>query len=117
MVKYSTEQLDQVFGALADPTRRAILDRLSRGEATVSQVAEPFGTSLPAISRHIKVLEDARLVVRRRDGRIHHLSLAASPLEEAVRWLERYRGFWEAQLDSLEKFLKEGGDGQSGSAR
>ena len=110
MVKYSRNPLDPVFAALADPTRRAILTRLTLGEATVTQVAEPFEASLPAISKHIKVLEGAGLLARRKDGRTYHLRLVASPLKSAVQWLEQYQMFWESQLDSLSRFLKEGGD-------
>ena len=117
MVNYSGERLDPVFGALADPTRRAILLHLSHGEATVSQVAEPFETSLPAISRHIKVLEEAGLVARRKDGRTHYLRLVASPLKSAAQWLEQYHWFWESGLNALEQFLEEGGDEQSGPTR
>ena len=110
MVNYSSRQLDPVFAALADPTRRAILTRLRRGEATVTQVAEPFATSLPAISKHIRVLEEAGLLSRRKDGRIHHLRLVASPLKSAAQWLEQYQLFWESKLDSLDQFLQKGGD-------
>ena len=110
MVNYTTGQLDPVFAALSDPTRRAILTRLIQGEATVTQVAKPFKTSLPAISKHIKILEQAGLLARRKDGRIHHLRLVASPLKNAMGWLEQYQGFWESQLDSLEQFLKDSGD-------
>lgn len=116
MVNYSSKQLDPVFAALADPTRRAILVRLTHGEATVMQVAQPFETSLPAISKHIKVLEEAGLVARRKDGRTHHLRLVASPLKNAVQWLEQYRWFWESQFDSLEQFLKESSDEQPGQS-
>lgn len=117
MVNYTNKQLDPIFAALADSTRRAILARLRHGEATVTEVAEPFTTSLPAISKHIKVLEEAGLVARRKDGRIHHLRLVASPLKNAVQWLEQYHGFWEAQFDSLEQFLKEGNVGQPSQSR
>jgi len=117
MVNYSSAQLDPVFSALSDATRRAILVRLINGEATVTEVAKPFGTSLPAISKHIKILEEAGLVERRKDGRIHHLRLVAAPLKDAAQWLDQYHWFWEAQLDSLEKFLKEGGDEQSSQTR
>jgi len=117
MVNYIGKQLDPVFAALADPTRRAILVRLTHGEATVTEVAEPFETSLPAISKHIKVLEEAGLVARRKDGRTHYLRLVASPLKSAAQWLEQYHWFWESQLDSLEQFLKEGGDEQPGPSR
>ena len=117
MVNYSTRPLDPVFAALADPTRRAILRRLSLGEATVTEVAAPFQTSLPAISRHIKVLEKAGLVRRRKEGRTHHLRLLASPLKDAMQWLEQYQWFWESQLASLEQFLREGGDERPGATR
>jgi DNA-binding transcriptional ArsR family regulator len=110
MVNNPVAQLDPVFAALADPTRRAILARLVQGEATVTQVAEPFTTSLPAISRHIKVLEEAGLVARRKVGRTQRLRLLASPLKDAVQWLEQYQWFWKSQMDSLEQFLKEGID-------
>jgi DNA-binding transcriptional ArsR family regulator len=110
MVNYSLEQLDPVFAALSDGTRRAILSRLTRGEATISEIAQPFRTSLPAISKHIKVLEEAGLVARRKDGRTNHLRLVASPLKSAAQWLDQYQGFWEAQFDSLERFLEETGD-------
>ena len=112
MVNYSPQQLDPVFAALADPTRRLILERLTRGEATVTEVARPFETSLPAISRHIKKLEAAGLVARRKDGRIHHLRLVAPPLENAMQWMSQVHRFWETQLDSLEQFLKEDPHGQ-----
>jgi DNA-binding transcriptional ArsR family regulator len=110
MVNYMTGQLDPVFAALSDPTRRAILTRLIQGEATVTQVAKPFNKSLPAISKHIKILEEAGLLARRKDGRIHHLRLVALPLKNAMGWLEQYQGFWESQLDSLEQFLKDSDD-------
>ncbi len=110
MVNYPVDTLDPVFAALADPTRRAILARLFEGEATVTEVAEPFTTSLPAVSRHIRVLEVAGLVARRREGRIHHLHLVASPLKNAAEWLERYHQFWETQFNSLEQFLRSGSD-------
>ena len=114
MVNYSSNQLDPVFAALADPTRRAILARLRHGEATVTEVAGPFETSLPAISKHIKVLEQAGLVARRKSGRTHHLRLVVSPLKNAMQWLEQYQWFWESQFNSLEQFLNEGSDEQPG---
>jgi DNA-binding transcriptional ArsR family regulator len=117
MVNYSERELDPIFAALADPTRRAILAHLSHGEATVTQIAEPFETSLPAISRHIKVLEAAGLVKRRKEGRIHHLRLNPASLKDAVAWLDQYRWFWETQFDSLEQLLKEGGDDNLGKPR
>lgn len=116
MVKYSARQLNPVFSALADPTRRAILTRLKLGEATVTQVAQPFETSLPAISKHIRVLEEAGLLARRKDGRTYHLRLVARPMKIAAQWLEQYQWFWESQLDSLEQFLREGGDEKPGKS-
>ncbi|MGH9367505.1 MAG: ArsR/SmtB family transcription factor [Thermoanaerobaculia bacterium] len=100
--------LDSTFGALADPTRRAILARLSESpEASVSQLAEPFAMSLPAISKHLKVLEGAGLIGRRRQGRVHHLRLLPAPLDAATEWIARYRKFWEEKLDALDRYLKE----------
>ena len=106
MVKYSS-RLDDVFGALADPTRRSILENLSRGDQCVTALARPHRMSLPAISKHLRVLEHAGLICRRRDGRIHHLKLDAKPMQEAARWIEEYRRFWEGNLDSLAKFLEQ----------
>ncbi len=93
MVKYSS-RLDSTFSALADPTRRAILGRLARGETTVTELAEPFKISLPAISRHLRVLEDAGLLERRKQGRFHRLRLAPAQLEDAAKWLAFYQRFW-----------------------
>lgn len=106
MVNYSTAELDATFGALADPTRRAILARLARGEAMVTELAEPFAMSLPAISKHLRVLESAGLLRREIDGRVHRCRLHAEPMKDAVAWIEHYRGFWEAQFDSLARFLE-----------
>ena len=96
-----------MFAALADPTRRAIVERLARGESTVGQLAAPFAVSLPAISRHIRVLEQSGLLRRRVTGRVHHCSLVPEPLRLAQQWLDRYRAFWEQQLDSLATLLEE----------
>src|SRR4051812_29013244 len=93
--------LDMVFAALSDRTRRAILERLSTGSATVTELAEPFAMSLPAISKHLHVLENAGLINRSKEGRIHHMSLSAERLREAARWLEHYRRFWNENFDSL----------------
>lgn len=98
--------LDLVFGALADPTRRAILDRLAHGEATVGQLAAPFNVSRPAISKHLRVLERAHLVRRTPDGRMSRCELDAGPMREAADWVERYREFWEQQLDSLKRYVE-----------
>jgi DNA-binding transcriptional ArsR family regulator len=97
--------LDRTLLALADPTRRAILRRLTRGEARVTELAEPFSISLNAVSKHIRMLERARLVKRRRAGREHLLSLDPRPLDEASAWIESTRGFWTARLDALSAIL------------
>ena len=107
------EQLDAVFGALADPTRRAILARLRRGEATVGELAAPFNVSQPAISRHLKVLEHAGLIARTRRATARLSHLRAEPLREATVWLAGYREFWEEsyeRLDELLSALQEEGD-------
>jgi len=106
MVNYSAAPLDATFGALADPTRRAILARLARGEAMVTELAAPFAMSLPAISKHLRVLESAGLLHREIDGRIHRCRLAADPMKDAAGWIERYRAFWDTQFDALEKYLE-----------
>jgi len=105
MVNYSSERLTTVFLALADPTRRAILERLARGEASGTELARPFSISVAAISKHLRVLENADLILHRKDGRTHRFRLAARPLKEAATWLEHYRHFWEAQFDSLDTYL------------
>lgn len=107
MVKHRATTLDAVFSALADPTRRKILARLSEGEASVSELAEPFAISLPAVSKHLGVLEDAGLLIREKDGRVRHCRMVAEPMEDALRWIARYGRFWEAQFDSLEGYLSE----------
>jgi len=106
MVNYSAAPLDATFGALADPTRRAILARLARGEAMVTELAEPFAMSLPAISKHLRVLESAGLLQREIDGRVHRCRLAAGPMKNAAAWIAQYRAFWESQFDALEKYLE-----------
>ncbi len=93
--------------ALADPTRRAILKRLSRGEARVTELAKPFDMSLNAVSKHIHVLERAHLVQRHREGREHHLTLNPQPLAQAADWIEHYRHFWEQSFDRLDDYLRE----------
>jgi DNA-binding transcriptional ArsR family regulator len=100
------DRLSEIFAALADPTRRAILARLSESDATVNELAEPFAISLPAISRHLKVLERAGLITRSRSAQWRSSSLRAEPLREATAWMERYREFWDANLDRLEAHLK-----------
>jgi DNA-binding transcriptional ArsR family regulator len=99
--------LDRTFGALADPIRRAILARLADGDATVGELAGPFEVSRPAISKHLRVLERAGLVRRTRDGRLSRCGLDAKPMRVAAEWVERYRRFWEGQLDSLSRYLEQ----------
>jgi len=103
----AADHLSITFAALADPTRRAILARLSSGEASVTELAEPFDMSLPAISRHLKVLEHAGLIARGRDAQWRPCRLQARPLEEASDWIEQYRRFWEESLDRLGDYLQE----------
>lgn len=105
MVKYNTDDLDAIFSALADPTRRAILDALSDGPASVTTLAEPFRISLPAISRHLAVLSEAGIIETEKDGRIHRMHLRIGPLREAAAWLERHEKFWNERLDALDRVL------------
>jgi DNA-binding transcriptional ArsR family regulator len=105
MVTIST-QLDQTFAALGDSTRRAILGRLALGEATVGELARPFRISRPAISKHLRVLEDAGLVRRTRDGRVNRCALDPEPMRAAADWVEQYRAFWEGQLDALARYME-----------
>lgn len=102
-----SDRLDATFAALADPTRRAILARLSLGEASVTELAEPFAMSLPAVSKHLKVLEHAGLVARGREAQWRPCRLDAGPLKEIDDWLERYRRFWEESFERLDEYLKE----------
>jgi DNA-binding transcriptional ArsR family regulator len=101
--------LDQVLAAVADPTRRAILDRLRRGPARITDVAEPFEMSLAAVSKHVQILERAGLLRRTRRGREHSLTLDARPLRRVARWTSRYERFWNERLDRLEAFFAEKG--------
>lgn len=102
-----TDQLSLTFGALADPTRRAILARLAEGEVTVKELAEPFNMSLPAVSKHLKVLERAGLIARGRDAQWRPSRLNAGPLQEVSDWVQHYRRFWERSFDRLDIYLKE----------
>jgi len=106
MVKYS-DSLDRTFGALADPTRRAILATLMLGQASISELARPHRMSLPAVLKHVRVLERAGLVSQSKNGRTRFCQLAAEPLKQAEDWISRYRVFWEGTFDSLERFLAE----------
>ncbi|HEU5396559.1 MAG TPA: metalloregulator ArsR/SmtB family transcription factor [Verrucomicrobiae bacterium] len=107
MVKCSSRLLDRTFGALADPTRRRILEHLAGGDRCVTDLAKPYRMSLPAVSKHLRVLERAGLVRRRRDGRVHRLKLEAAPMQQAQAWIEEYRKFWEASFDRLDEYLKQ----------
>jgi DNA-binding transcriptional ArsR family regulator len=100
------DQLSMTFAAVADPTRRAILARLAKGEATVGELAAPFSISLPAVSRHLRVLQRARLIERRVDAQWRMCRINAEPLGEAADWIEQYRRFWENRLDRLAKHLE-----------
>ncbi len=106
MVKYNEHELDLAFAALADPTRRAILARLAEGEASVGELASPFDVSLPAISKHLRVLEAAGLLIRRREGRVHRCSLDPGRMRMASDWIQQYRRFWDGQFDRLASFLE-----------
>ncbi len=101
------DRLSSTFAALADPTRRAILGRLARGEASVTELAKPFRMSLPGISKHLKVLERAKLIIRSRDAQWRPCKLEPGRLKEVADWVERYRQFWEERFDRLDAYLKE----------
>ena len=98
--------LDRCFAALADPTRRALVERLARGEATLGQLAEPLPMSLVAVQKHVRVLEAAGLVTTRKAGRARHVRLRARPMKTAVNWMQQYRLFWEERLDALGDLLE-----------
>jgi DNA-binding transcriptional ArsR family regulator len=113
----AVDRLSMIFAALADPTRRAILARLAEGDATVSELAEPFSISLPAISRHLKVLENAGLISRSRSAQWRSSSLEAGALREATAWMEPYRRFWDVNLDRLDAHLRRIQQDQSAARR
>ena len=106
VVKRAGSELDALFAALADPTRREILVRLAEGESSVVNLAEPFPISLPAVSRHVRVLERAGLVARTREGRLHRLRLNADPMLDGLEWMAVFGRFWERRLDALERFFQ-----------
>jgi len=106
MVKYPAAALNRTFAALADPTRRRILAQLAQGDRCVTRLARPYAMSLPAISKHLRVLEKAGLLRRRRYGRVHEMQLEAKPLKQAAIWVEAYRKFWEGSLDRLAEYLE-----------
>ena len=103
---YSSKTLNRTFAALADPTRRRILAHLARGDKCVTRLAKPHAMSLPAVSKHLRVLEKAGLLRRRRYGRVHEMQLEAKPLKQAAQWVAEYRRFWEGSLDRLADFLE-----------
>jgi DNA-binding transcriptional ArsR family regulator len=107
MVNYRSGSLDEVFAALADPIRRGIVARLARGEASVGDLAAPYRVSAPAISRHLRVLENAGLLERHKRGRVHHCRLRPQPMSAAAEWIEQCREFWESRFDALEKYLQQ----------
>ena len=102
-----TQRLDNTFAALADPTRRAIVNQLAKGEASVSELAQPFDMSLPAIFKHLGVLEEAGLISSQKKGRVRTCKLKADPMKVAAQWLDYYSEFWDSKLDAFEKFLDE----------
>jgi DNA-binding transcriptional ArsR family regulator len=106
MVKYSSRALNRTFAALADPTRRRILAHLARGDKCVTHLAKPHAMSLPAVSKHLRVLEKAGLLRRRRYGRLHEMRLDAKPLRQAAQWVDEYRKFWQGSLDRLAEYLE-----------
>ena len=109
MVKYLPDALDAVFAALSDPTRRAITVRLTKGQASVSELAKPFDLTLPGVMKHLAVLEQASVIDHWKDGRVRYCRLTPQSLESAAAWIERYTTFWHAQFDALDTFLREDG--------
>ncbi len=112
MVKYNEAQLDSLFGALSDGTRRKIIQKLSKEDLIVTEIASDFDMSLPAVSKHIKVLERAGLVNRKRDGKIHKISYEKEAVKTAWSWINQYREFWENSFDSLEEYLDKKSSGE-----
>lgn len=112
--RMADDRLSVIFGALADPTRRAILARLAAGEATVTELTAPFPISMPAVSRHLKVLERAGLIARSRSGQHLSSTLRPAALQEATEWMERYRRFWDASFDRLDAHLRRAAPGREG---
>jgi len=105
MVQYQDEVLDRVFAALSDPTRRHVLESLGGGSLAVSELAEPHGMSLPGFLKHLRVLEDAGLIARTKEGRVVSCELSAEPMKQAATWMQRYEKFWNEKLDSLSWYL------------
>jgi len=113
----AADRLTATFSALADPTRRAILARLATGECTVTELAAPFRMTMPAISKHLRVLEGAGLISRRREAQLRPCRLEAAPLREVAEWAERYREIWEGRLDRLDTYLKDLQEKETNNAR
>lgn len=107
MVQCSQSLLDATFAALADPVRRALLERLARGNSSVTELAAPFAISLPGVAKHLRVLERAGLVITEKSGRVRSCRLEARPMRDAAAWIAHYRRFWEDQLDALARYLEE----------
>jgi len=105
MVKYEAPVLDRVFSALADPTRRGVLESLGQGSLGVSELAQPHGMSLPGFMKHLRVLEDAGLIARTKEGRVVSCELSAAPMKAAAAWMSRYERFWTEKLDALARYL------------
>src|ERR1044071_7494834 len=105
MVKYSDDELDSFFAALADPTRRSVLNTLAEGSVAVSELAAPHGMSLPGVMKHLRVLEDARPIESNKGGRVVSCEIDAAPLQAASSWMSRYEKFWNEKLDSLARYL------------
>jgi len=110
MVKYQAETLNKTFQALADPTRRAILARLAEGRLSVTELAEPFTVSLPAVMKHLRVLEDAGLIMREKEGRVSRCRMSVGPLQHAAEWIASYERFWTKQCDALSRYLEKTGE-------
>ena len=108
MAKYERGSLDAVFAALADPTRRAMTERLARGDASVSELAAPFDLSLPSVTKHLAVLEHATLVEHWKEGRVRHVRLAPGGIERADDWIAHHRAFWQRRFDGLRDYLRDG---------
>ena len=115
MVNYQADTLDAIFSALGDPTRRGILAQLAKGEARVTELAAPYQMSLPAVSKHLRVLEEAGLVKKEKDGRVIRCRCDPAPLKGAAAWLEKYQRFWETQFDALANYLEEPEQGDKDS--
>lgn len=105
MVQYKDEVLDRVFSALADPTRRQVLEALGQGSLAVSELAAPHGMSLPGFMKHLRVLEEAGLIARTKEGRVVSCELSAEPMQQAAIWMQRYEKFWTEKLDALGRYL------------